>query len=80
MARTARKSNRASFEIPETIRSPHEERIARRAYELYEARGRGPGYDLDDWLQAERELRPVGPLRQRTAIRNRGSAILWATI
>jgi hypothetical protein len=30
--------------------------IARRAYELYEKRGREHGHDLDDWLQAEREL------------------------
>ena len=30
--------------------------IARRAYELYEQRGREQGRDLDDWLQAEREL------------------------
>ena len=27
-----------------------------RAYELYEKRGREHGHDLDDWLQAEREL------------------------
>lgn len=33
------------------------ERIARRAYELYTARGGDQGRDLDDWLQAERELR-----------------------
>jgi Protein of unknown function (DUF2934) len=32
--------------------------IARRAYDLYLARGREPGHQLDDWLQAERELRP----------------------
>jgi hypothetical protein len=31
--------------------------IARRAYELYEARGREHGHDLDDWLQAERDCR-----------------------
>jgi Protein of unknown function (DUF2934) len=31
--------------------------IAVRAYELYEQRGREHGRDLDDWLQAERELR-----------------------
>ena len=31
--------------------------IARRAYDLYLARGREPGRQLDDWLQAERELR-----------------------
>jgi outer membrane protein TolC len=30
--------------------------IARRAYELYEKRRREHGHDLDDWLQAEREL------------------------
>ena len=32
------------------------ERIARRAYELYEARGREDGRDVDDWLAAEHEL------------------------
>ena len=31
--------------------------IACRAYDLYLARGREPGHQLDDWLQAERELR-----------------------
>ena len=31
--------------------------VARRAYRLYLARGAGHGHDLDDWLQAERELR-----------------------
>jgi len=30
--------------------------IARRAFELYEQRGRADGHDLDDWLQAEREV------------------------
>jgi outer membrane protein TolC len=42
----------------ETARSatPTHEDIAQRAYVLYEARGREDGHDLDDWLQAEREL------------------------
>jgi hypothetical protein len=31
--------------------------IARRAYELYCDRGREDGHDIDDWLNAERELR-----------------------
>jgi hypothetical protein len=31
--------------------------IAARAYELYLARGGTHGADMDDWLQAERELR-----------------------
>jgi Protein of unknown function (DUF2934) len=31
--------------------------VARHAYDLYLARGGEHGHDLDDWLQAERELR-----------------------
>jgi len=33
-----------------------QEEVSRRAYELYEARGREDGRDVDDWLQAESEL------------------------
>ena len=33
-----------------------EEAIRRRAYELYEERGREDGYDVDDWLRAEAEV------------------------
>lgn len=32
------------------------EQIRRRAFELYEQRGKEDGHDLDDWLQAESEL------------------------
>lgn len=32
------------------------ERIARRAYELYEQRGRQEGRALEDWVNAERQL------------------------
>ena len=32
------------------------DRIAGRAYELYESRGREDGFALDDWLRAEGEL------------------------
>ncbi len=31
--------------------------IARRAYELFERRGRREGHALEDWLEAEREVR-----------------------
>ena len=34
-----------------------EERIRRRAYELYVQRGSQSGSELDDWLQAEEEIR-----------------------
>ena len=30
--------------------------IRERAYELYQERGRTPGHENEDWLQAEREL------------------------
>ena len=33
-----------------------EERIRRRAYELYVLRGNQSGSELDDWLQAEEEV------------------------
>ena len=34
-----------------------EERIRRRAYELYVERGNQSGSELGDWLQAEEEIR-----------------------
>jgi hypothetical protein len=45
---------------PRVVETPTltlEEAIGRRAYEIYLERGEGPGRELDDWLQAERELR-----------------------
>lgn len=35
---------------------PTEEDIAFRAHQIFLERGATPGQDLDDWLQAEREL------------------------
>jgi len=35
---------------------PLEEAIRKRAHELYENRGKQEGNELDDWLQAEREV------------------------
>jgi len=39
----------------------HQDRIAQRAYELYEQRGRQEGRALEDWVKAERQL--VGGIR-----------------
>lgn len=36
--------------------SARDEEIRRRAYEIYLERGQQPGRELDDWLQAQREL------------------------
>ena len=33
------------------------ELIRERAYQLFEERGRQSGHELDDWLQAEQEIR-----------------------
>ncbi len=38
------------------VLAPTHEQIAERAYALYVARGRTFGYDLDDWLKAEKQL------------------------
>ena len=35
---------------------PDRDDVARRAFELYCARGCEDGHDVDDWLSAEREL------------------------
>ena len=37
------------------------ERIAQRAYEIAERRGFSPGHELDDWLEAEREVEAGAP-------------------
>jgi len=49
------KSNRAGSGTP-----PGQDEIARRAYELFLHRGSVPGYETDDWLQAEAELSAQG--------------------
>ena len=36
-------------------------RIAQRAYEIAERRGFSPGHELDDWLEAEREVEAGAP-------------------
>jgi len=46
---------------------PHE-KIAERAYQIWQATGRTDGYDQEHWLQAERELLAGRPV-SRTALR-----------
>jgi Protein of unknown function (DUF2934) len=56
----------SSVRPPPTVRPPKSPNrsahvmnndIVRRAYDLYLARGCEHGYDVEDWIQAERELR-----------------------
>jgi hypothetical protein len=52
MAQDPTKSNPA-----DVVTDPNlEEEIRRRAYALYEQRGREDGHDIDDWLRAEAHL------------------------
>jgi hypothetical protein len=66
MARTqAKTSHMSSQHIPESQarnvatqrNGPTHEQIARRAYEIFLARGGGHGRHEDDWFRAERELK-----------------------
>jgi hypothetical protein len=48
-------TDRASVPYEPTL-----EEIQARAYEAYIQRGRVDGFDLEDWLQAEKELKENG--------------------
>lgn len=50
--KTTRRAATASADAPESL-------VAERAYYKAEQRGFVPGYELDDWLAAERELAVV---------------------
>jgi len=45
---------------PSSAREPGHDAIRQRAFEIYVARGRTPGHEVEDWVQAERELRRKG--------------------
>ena len=59
MANTSNTSgNPLALKTTKPTRYPDtQEELRRRAYKLYELRGRENGHDLEDWLQAELELR-----------------------
>jgi Protein of unknown function (DUF2934) len=38
-------------------RPPTKDEVAQRAYELFVSRGRTDGRDVEDWLEAERQLK-----------------------
>lgn len=50
------------------------ERVARKAYELYQQRGEEHGHDLEDWLTAERLVQQEllhGPLPEEPLLEER---------
>jgi hypothetical protein len=60
MEKNVRTKNNPQSEEDQTIsrpaETPSDEEIALRAYEIYVDRGQADGRDLDDWLEAKREL------------------------
>jgi Protein of unknown function (DUF2934) len=46
----------SSTETDTTFSIDPQEQIRRRAFEIYEQRGREDGHDLEDWLKAEAEI------------------------
>jgi hypothetical protein len=53
--RTTKKPATPEAETPSADGAEHDA-VARRAYEIYQERGGNQGSELEDWLQAEREL------------------------
>jgi hypothetical protein len=43
------------------------EKIAQRAYQIYEQRGKRPGSELDDWIKAEQELMDQGKPKSQSS-------------
>jgi hypothetical protein len=59
------------------------EMIARRAYEIYEERGRCDGADMNDWFRAEAEVKSLVMAEKRRAIEERGMTreeLLWKSV
>ena len=56
-----RERQREPLTIPSTESdTPDPDAVARRAYQRFEERGSEHGRDMDDWFEAERELRDGG--------------------
>ena len=64
MSKAQRKTKSIKLVIPEdqpsvaaeNHRAITKDDVAQRAYELFLARGRVDGHDVEDWLEAERQL------------------------
>jgi hypothetical protein len=56
MSPSREKSLETRSEALTTAVHPTVEEIEARAYQIYTERGGADGHDMDDWLQAEREL------------------------
>ncbi len=63
MIKADRTQDRKDMQMPPSMvtgapsSEPTNDQVSSRAYELFLARGAEHGHDLEDWIQAERELR-----------------------
>ena len=55
-ASEATATGNAPSSVERLASGPTHDEIARRAYQLFEERGREPGREWEDWFRAEREL------------------------
>jgi hypothetical protein len=53
---TLTEKERKTTEVQRLRKAEREERIRKRAHELYLQRGRVSGFEIDDWRQAEFEV------------------------
>jgi hypothetical protein len=65
-ASNRRRSDKTS-DLAATSTGDIADRVSVRAYELFLARGCVHGHDLDDWLEAEREVSRVGQAQVSSA-------------
>ena len=59
-----RTTNRKSVMSVPDLPPPERDDIARRAFEIFLSRGGDHGHDVDDWLQAERDVRTPAARRE----------------
>ena len=55
--RTERKTALSASTTGVGSSAARQDEVAQAAYELFERRGRLPGHDIEDWLEAERIVR-----------------------
>ena len=67
MFQSTEKSPQIESKAPNIEVHPTGEEIELRAYQIYVERGGADGHDVDDWLQAERELFEKYPKTDRMA-------------
>ena len=78
MAKTIESGSSASLKPRVAKNQPTTEDISLRAYQIYLERGGAPGNELEDWVQAERELlgengKPAaenGKARRKTTVKS----------